>query len=322
MNKPQIATTSFAVIAALTLAACAREPAPPSAAEQETAAQTQQQATNGHTFSIGEFTGIALRDGGLEVPNDNKIVAVGKTPEDVAQLLAAAGLPTDKLSLNIQPLLVKTTDRVLLFDTGAGANFGPSAGGLLKSMSEAGIEPANVTDVFVSHAHGDHVGGLVNAEGALVFPNATIHIGAGDWTFLQGLDAETAASIGLQNYQTQVAAMSSKVAVFQPGAELVPGVVKAVEIRGHTPGHSGFLIGSGDSSLLYIGDTMHHHVVSVQKPDWTIAFDRDAPTAQTSRAEVLAQSAANGQRIYAVHFPYPGLGKFEKRDDSYVWVAE
>jgi hypothetical protein len=67
---------------------------------------------------------------------------------------------------------------------------------------------------------------------------------------------------------------------------------------------------------------MHHYVVSVQKPEWTIAFDGDAPTAQASRAALIAQSAANGQRIYAVHFPFPGIGKIEKSGDGFVWVAE
>jgi glyoxylase-like metal-dependent hydrolase (beta-lactamase superfamily II) len=98
--------------------------------------------------------------------------------------------------------------------------------------------------------------------------------------------------------------------------------VKAVDIKGHTPGHSGYLITSGDQSLLYIGDAMHHSVISVQQPDWTIAFDGDAPTAQTSRKQLIADLAANGQRIYAVHFPFPGLGKIAKKGDTFVWVAE
>ncbi len=107
-----------------------------------------------------------------------------------------------------------------------------------------------------------------------------------------------------------------------PDAELIPGVVKAVDIKGHTPGHSGYLITSGADSLLYVGDSMHHFVVSVQKPEWTIAFDGDAPTARKSRAELIAASAANGQRIYAVHFPFPGIGKFEKQGEGFVWVGE
>lgn len=320
MNKPTINTVSLAILAALALTACSRKSQTPPEPTQEAAVQTSQ-AVSG-SFSIGEFSAIPLRDGGLDFPNDNKIIAVGKTPEDVAQLVGAAGLPTDKLSLTITPLLVKTSDGVLLFDTGAGTNFGPTAGALTKSMAEAGVDAGAVTDIFISHAHGDHVGGLVNAEGALAFPNAAIHISSADWAFLQGLSAEMAANMGLPEHAKLVTAMTSKVAAFDAGADLLPGVVKAVAIPGHTPGHSGYLIGSGENSLLYIGDSMHHYVVSVQKPDWPIAFDGDAPTAQKSRADLLASSADSGQRIYAIHFPYPSVGKFEHRGEGYVWVAE
>jgi glyoxylase-like metal-dependent hydrolase (beta-lactamase superfamily II) len=99
-------------------------------------------------------------------------------------------------------------------------------------------------------------------------------------------------------------------------------VVKAVEIKGHTPGHSGYKITSGQDSLLYVGDSMHHYVVSLQKPEWSMGFDGDKAVAAKSRAALIADSAASGQRIYAVHFPYPGIGKFEKQGDGYVWVGE
>jgi glyoxylase-like metal-dependent hydrolase (beta-lactamase superfamily II) len=118
-----------------------------------------------------------------------------------------------------------------------------------------------------------------------------------------------------------VAAITPKVVEFLPGADLGNGV-QAIDIKGHTPGHSGYLISSDGQSLLYIGDTMHHSVISVQQPDWTIAYDGDAGTAQASRKALLESSAASGQRIYAVHFPFPGLGKFAKQGDKFVWVAE
>jgi len=310
--------TAFALAACAPKSETAQQPATPAA----TVAAPAHQAESVKNFAVGELSATALRDGGLDFPNDAKTLGVGRTAEEIAALLAASGAPTDKLSLSIQPLLVKTADKVLLFDTGAGTNMGSNGGGLPASMAAAGVDPQSITDVFISHAHGDHVGGLLNAQGILAFPNAAIHLSTPEWAFLKGMDAKTAAGVGISQHPQLIAAMEPKVAAFAPGADLVAGVVKAVEIKGHTPGHSGYLITSGPGSLLYVGDTVHHYIVSVQKPDWTIDFDTDAPTAQASRAALLAQSAASGQRIYAVHFPFPGLGKFERRGDSFVWVAE
>lgn len=316
------ASLALAVLSTLALAACSpKESSTPTAEQTPPPAAKAEPSTPG-SIRIGELSGIALRDGGLEFPNDNKIIGVGKTPEDVAAVLTAAGLPGDKLSLTISPLLVKANDRTLLFDTGAGTNFGPNAGNLGKSLAEAGIQAQSITDIFISHGHGDHVGGLIDAEGALAFPNATIHMSAPEWAFLQGMSAEMAANTGNPRHAKMIEAITPKVSTFEPGAELIPGVVKAVPITGHTPGHSGYLIGTGENSLLFIGDSMHHYVVSVQRPDWTIAFDGDAPTAQKSRADLIAQSAANKQRIYAVHFPYPAVGTFEQRGQEYVWKPE
>jgi glyoxylase-like metal-dependent hydrolase (beta-lactamase superfamily II) len=265
---------------------------------------------------------MALRDGALEFANDNQTFGVGRTHEEMTALLTAAGLPTDKLHLSIQPLLVKTSDRMLLFDTGAGANMGSSGGRLAASMAAAGVDPRSVTDLFISHAHRDHVGGLLNAHGSLAFPNAAIHISSLEWAFLKGMNAETAASVAIAQHATFIAAIAPKVVEFAPSADILPGIVKAVEIRGHTPGHSGYLITSGQSSLLYIGDAMHHFVVSVQRPDWTVNFDADALTAAASRRDLLARSTASGQRLYAVHFPFPGLGRVERRAGEFVWVPE
>jgi glyoxylase-like metal-dependent hydrolase (beta-lactamase superfamily II) len=315
-NSSARAATLAALVVTSWLAACSKtaDAPPPPAAEPAPAAvaEAPPAPANVQSFTVGELQAMALRDGALEVPNDNKVFAVGRTPEEVAAVLGAAGQPTDKLALTIQPLLVKAKDRVLLFDTGAGTLFGPGSGFLMKSFTDAGIDPASVTDIFISHSHGDHVGGLVNAEGALNFPNAKIHMAKAEWKSMSANE----------RYAAMNTAIKPKVEAFSPGAELVPGTVKAVDIQGHTPGHSGYLITSGSESLLYVGDSMHHFVVSVQKPDWTIAFDGDAPTAQKSRADLIAQSAASGQRIYAVHFPFPGLGKFEKQAETHVWVAE
>jgi len=318
----------IAIAAASMLAACSKkEEAPPAAAATAAPAAAPEPAAapkveNTKALMIGDLEATAVRDGSLEFPNDNKVFGVGHTPEDVAALLGAAGQPTDKLQLSLQPLLVQTADRVMLFDSGAGSNFGPNSGQLLANLTAAGIDPKSVTDIFISHVHGDHVGGLVDANGALNYPNAKIHIAKAEWKYLEGLGADKAKDIGVSNYDALVAGMKPKVDAFAPGAELVKGTVKAVDIKGHTPGHSGYLITQGPDSLLYIGDSMHHYVVSVQKADWPMNYDRDQALGAKSRAALIADSAAKGQRIYAVHFPFPGVGRFEKQGDGFVWVAE
>lgn len=327
---PRVAFTGLVTLvtaSALALAACSKkEDAAPAAAAPAPApvAETAPPPppANSSTFMIGQLSAAALRDGRLEFPNDNKIFGVGHTPDDVSALLSAAGQPTDKIHLDLDPLLVKGADRVMLFDTGAGSNFGPTAGQLPQSLQEAGVDAQSVTDIFISHVHGDHIGGLLNPEGALTFPNARIHISRPEWKFFSGLGAERAAGMGVQNFDAVVKAMKPKVDAFTPGAELVPGVVKAVEIKGHTPGHSGYQISSGGDSLLYIGDAMHSSIISVQKPDWPMGFDSDQKTGAASRVSLLADLATRGQRVYAVHFPFPGLGRIEKRGEGYVWVPE
>jgi glyoxylase-like metal-dependent hydrolase (beta-lactamase superfamily II) len=302
------------VLAVLMFAGCSKqspqEATPDVDTVEEKAAPAQD--ANAFAFRIGELSAVALRDGYFEFPNDLKIFGLDRTQEDVNAVLAAEGLPTDKLLLSVQPLLVKTADRVLLFDTGPAGLFGPTSGHLAKALAEASIDPQSVTDIFISHSHGDHAGGLVNAEGKLTYPNATIHIARPEWDFMSANE----------QYKAWIPTLQPKVDAFAPGAELVPGVVRAVEVKGHTPGHSAYRITSGADSLLYIGDSMHHSVISVQKPEWPMGFDGDQSTGAQSRAALIADMEASGQRIYAVHFPFPGIGKFAKRGEGFIWVAE
>jgi glyoxylase-like metal-dependent hydrolase (beta-lactamase superfamily II) len=273
-------------------------------------------------FRIGSYSALALLDGSIREPNDGKSFVVDQPPAEAAAVLKSAGAPTDHFDLSIQPLLVHAGSRVLLFDTGTGGNFGPSSGKLSGSLAAAGVNPASVTDIFISHAHGDHVGGLITPAGTLAFPDATIHMSAPEWQWLSGMTPQKGQNIGLKKLDVLVAAIRPKLSAFEPGANILPDVVKAVEIKGHTPGHSGYLIGSGSNTLLYIGDAMHSYVISVRKPAWKIEFDTDRETSAASRIALVQQSASTGQRLYVVHFPFPGIGKIVQREDGYVWVPE
>jgi glyoxylase-like metal-dependent hydrolase (beta-lactamase superfamily II) len=273
-------------------------------------------------FKIGSYSAVALKDGNLEEPVDGKSFIVGQSNKAVAAVLRAGGAPADHFEFSIQPLLVHAGDRVLLFDTGAGILFGDIAGKLPESMMAAGEKPAGVTDIFISHAHGDHIGGLVTASGALAFPNASIHMSAPEWKWLSGLSADQAKNFGIEQVAALVSAIKPKVVPFEPGADLMPGIVKAVDLSGHTPGHSGYLIGSGADSVLVTGDVMHSYLVSVRKPAWQVAYDGDRQLGARTRVTLVKSSVASGQRLYAEHFPFPGIGKIVKDGDGARWEPE
>lgn len=273
-------------------------------------------------FKIGSYEAVSLKDGVLQEPNDGKSFLVGQPTAAVAAVLESAGAPGDHFEFSVQPLLVHAGQRVLLFDTGAGSSFGDIAGKLQGSLAAAGEDPAKVTDIFISHAHGDHIGGLVSSAGALAFPNAAIHMSAPEWKWLSEMSPEGARNFGIPGLASLVGTIRPKVVPFEPGARLLPGIVEAVPVKGHTPGHSAYRIGTGSNTLLVFGDTLHSYVVSVRKPAWKISFDLDQETGAASRVAFVSQSATSGQRLYAYHFPFPGVGKIVKDKDGYTWVPE
>jgi glyoxylase-like metal-dependent hydrolase (beta-lactamase superfamily II) len=273
-------------------------------------------------FKIGSYSAVALKDGAIEMPNDGKSFIVGQSNEAVGAMLKAGGAPADHFEFSIQPLLVHAGNHVLLFDTGVGNWYGDSGGKLTESMKAAGEKPASVTDIYISHAHGDHIGGLITPSGALAFPNATIHMSAAEWKWLSQLTEDQAKNMAIQRVSAFVTTIKPKVAPFEPGANLLPGVVKAVELKGHTPGHSGYLIGQGPDSVLVFGDAMHSFVTSVGKPSWQVAFDGDQKIGAATRVALVSDSVAAGQRLYSEHFPFPGLGKIVKTKDGTVWQPE
>lgn len=315
MIRKPLPLVLVSLVAGAILAGCSQQqpPAPAPAASTDAAATRAAGEEDAFRFRIGALDAVALKDGDIDIPNDGSVFGIGQPVESVAALLSSAGLPGDVLHLSIQPLLVRDGDRILLFDTGAGDAAFARAGRLPASLRQVGVEPAQVTDIFLSHAHPDHLGGLLGDDGAPAFPNATLHVSAPEWAALRRQPEASALAD----------ALAPKVATFEPGAAIVPGTVTAVAVEGHSPGHSAYEIASGDDRLLYVGDAVHHHVVSVQRPDWTIRFDGDAPLAEASRGALLRRAADQRLRVYAVHFPFPGLGRFEAgAGDGFTWVPE
>ncbi|MGY2732653.1 MBL fold metallo-hydrolase [Sphingomonas sp. UYP23] len=256
-------------------------------------------------FKLGSLRLVALRDMINAVPNDASVFGPQVGVPAVSAVLRQAGAPTDTLPLGVDALLVEMPGHTVLIDTGLGPKVG---GSLPKSFAAAGVDPAKVTDVLITHSHGDHVGGLLTADGGLAFPNATIRMAAAEWAFLKSKPDNAALA----------AAITPKVQTFAPGATVVPGI-RAVPLPGHTPGHSGYEITSGKERLLDIGDSAHSAIVSLAKPEWVIAYDTDAKQGIVRREATLAQLAASHERVFAPHFPFPGVGRVVKSGTGYRW---
>jgi glyoxylase-like metal-dependent hydrolase (beta-lactamase superfamily II) len=256
-----------------------------------------------YRFVIGNLPALSLRDASDSLPNDGKIFGVVQGSLAVARVLKAHGAATDKIPLSINVLSVKDGNRVLVFDTGV-----PSAAKTLQlGLGAAGIKPGDVTDIFITHSHGDHVGGLV-LDGQLAFPNAEIHISAPEWALMQS-DEQNA---------NLVKVIAARVRTFQPGQAVLPEVL-SIDLSGHTPGQVGYLIKSGKDSLLDIGDIAHSSIVSLAEPAWPMGFDADRAKGAAARKFELAKLARTRQTVFAPHFPYPGVGRIVADGDSYRW---
>lgn len=257
------------------------------------------------SFKLGAFQVTPLADAGFEIANNGQVFGLNAKPGEVAQVLKAAGAPTDVVRLSVDALLLREPGRVVLIDTG----LGPKAqGALMGSLAAAGVKPDEVTDVLITHSHGDHVGGLVDAAGKSAFPKAAIRMSAKEWAFLQ---AQAGA-------KALVAAIAPQVKTFEPGGEILPGVTTRA-LYGHTPGHTGYVIASNGKAIEDIGDIAHSSIISLARPDWTIQFDTDKAEGVKTREAELARLAKAHELIFAPHFPYPGVGWIVKKGTGYAF---
>ncbi|MDB5481316.1 MAG: fold metallo-hydrolase [Caulobacteraceae bacterium] len=256
-------------------------------------------------FRIGALDLTAVRDGRYVTPNDGGDFGSKAGPAAVARLLAEAGQATDRITLDVDALVVRTPGRLVLIDTGLGP---ADHGVLLRSLDMAGVSPGEITDVLITHAHTDHVGGLLAAAGRSAFPGAVIRLSAREWEVMQR-QAET---------RKLAAVVAPQVKTFEPGRPILPGIT-SIALYGHTPGHVGYEITSRGRRLEDIGDTAHSSIVSLARPDWSGGIDVDPAAGAATRRETLEHLALTHELVFAPHFPFPGVGRIVAKGEGFAW---
>ena len=278
-----------------------------------------------HTFQFGEFEVTVLSDGMFPLPVST--LAPMADPDELKALLEQAGADTVRRDHVVNVTAVRRGNELVLIDTGGGMNFMETTGLLVDSLEVAGIDPAAVTKVVLTHAHPDHVWGVIDDfEEAPRFPNAGYAIGAAEWDYWMADDIATRLpdrmlpfAMGAQRNLKPVAEMTERV---HDGHSVMSGVTM-VSTPGHTVGHMSVMLESGGSQLLITGDALTHQVVSFQRPDWHYGLDQDAELAAQTRQELLGMLAADNVGIVGYHLPWPGVGRVEAgKDGTFRYIAE
>ncbi|ATE59624.1 MBL fold metallo-hydrolase [Thauera sinica] len=286
------------------------------------APQTKTQVPGYYRMLLDDVEITALYDGAIEL--DTKLLKnVGE--KDLDSLLARSFLKAPKVQTAVNAYLINTGGKLVLVDAGAAGLFGPTLGHVAGNLRAAGYDPAQIDVVLLTHLHGDHVNGLVDAEGKAVFANAEIWSAQADSDFWLNDDVAAKAAKDVQplfKMARDAAApyrASGKWKTFATDQDIVPGV-SSVAAHGHTPGHSGYLVGSGAQKLLIWGDLVHNHAVQFARPDVAIEFDVDRKTAVATRKKIFARAAKEKLLIGGMHLPFPGIGHVRAEGKGYAWV--
>ncbi|MEP7283966.1 MAG: MBL fold metallo-hydrolase [Rubrivivax sp.] len=279
------------------------------------------QAPGWYRMALGAFEITALSDGTVDLPVDQLLTNI--TPERVSSMLTQAHQHSP-LETSVNGFLVNTGSKLVLIDAGAAGLFGPTLGRLVTNLRASGYQPEQVDEVYVTHMHADHVGGLV-ADGKRVFPNAVVRADrreGGYWLDKATMDAAPKDAKGffegaMLSLQPYVAA--GKYKPFDGETELLPGV-RALPAYGHTPGHTVYIVESQGQRMVMWGDLMHVASVQFPLPTVTIQFDSDADRAAPVRLRNFAAAADGGYYVAIAHVPFPGIGRLRSDGSGgYDW---
>lgn len=276
----------------------------------------------GSTLMLGNLRIDTLSDGNLILPGD---FLFGDMPSaELQAILAKHGLPADQATPPCNVTLLRDGINTVLFDVGSGPDFQSSAGKLSEAMEALGVAPDEITHVMFTHAHPDHLWGLLDEFDEPVFANAEHMIGREEFDYWTS--PQTAATIGEARTTFAVGAarrlevIADAVRLLENGEEALPGIV-ALLTPGHTPGHLAFEI-AATTPVMVLGDCIGNHHVAFERPEWMSGSDQDKEMAARTRVALLDRLAADEFIVTGFHLTGGGIGRAERADTGYRFVEE
>lgn len=286
------------------------------------APQVKSQVPGYYRLMLGSFEITALYDGVIDLDTG---LLKNTNPKEVQTLLARLFVKGPKVQTAVNAYLINTGSKLVLVDAGAAGLFGPTLGNIAANLKAAGYDPAQVDTILITHLHGDHVNGLVTPDGKPVFPNAEVWSAQADNDFWLSEEVAAKASKDYQPFfkMSRDAAAPYRAAgkwkTFAKDQDILPGI-SSVAAHGHTPGHSAYLLQSGDQRLLIWGDLVHNHAVQFARPQVAIEFDTDKKQAVIARKKLFARATQEKLLVGGMHLPFPGIGHVRAEGKGYAWV--
>src|ERR1700687_3351891 len=270
---------------------------------------------------IGKIDVIAVSDGTVGLGLTKELVQNAK-PGEVERLLARH-FEKSPIDASINAFLIKYEDKLILIDAGSSELVGPTGGKLPQSLRAAGVPPENITDVFVTHIHPDHTGGLMNGN-TKVFPNATIHINKREVDYWFNKSIAATAAEPQKTFFTQVDPKvkpymdSGQGTAFEGATQFFQGF-RSEPAYGHTAGLTVYILENGGEKVMFWGGVVNI-ALQVDDADISLRFDSDAAAAAVTRRRLLEDAARKGYIVAPDHLPFPGFGHIRKDGHAYTWV--